>query len=345
MLPFKPSIRSTDNRRQLWISIAILVLMLAVGAGGFYLLGTDLTIFQSVYLTSLILTTVGMKENDVTLNSAQQAWALIVMLVGISAALYAAGNLVAFIIDGELRRIFGKRQLQNKIGRLKDHFIVCGFGRMGRALCEELNKQGAQFVLIEHNMQRTQEAERLGYLHLDGDAMSEEVLMEARVDHARGLASCLRDDADNVFVTLTVRGINEKITLISRAEEIGSESKLRRAGADRVICTPLLGATRITHMLLRPGIDDLLELSVAGPNLEISKVSLNQMPNAVGRSLRDLSLPSEAGLMVVALVHGDGNRTFNPPLDAKLRPDDEMIVISPSGGVDKMMQKLGKSPD
>ena len=318
--------------------------MLAAGAAGFYILGTDLTVFQSVYLTSLILTTVGMKESQITLNSAQQAWALIVILVGISASLYAAGNLVAFIVDGELRRVFGKRQLQNKIGRLKDHYIVCGFGRMGRALCEALDRQEAQFVLIEHNTQRTQEAERLGYLHLHGDAMSEEVLMAARVDHARGLASCLRNDADNVFVTLTVRGINEKITLITRAEEIGSESKLRRAGADRVICPPVLGAKRITHMLLQPGIDDLLELTVTGPNLEISKVSLNQMPSAVGRSLRELSLPTEAGLMVVAVIHADGKRTFNPPPDAKLLPDDEMIVISPSGGVDKMMQKLGTTP-
>jgi len=131
VLPFSRRNAATDNRRQLWLSIAILVLLLAVGAGGFYLLGTDQTVFQSVYLTSLILTTVGMKGNDITLNSAQQAWALIVMLVGISAALYAASNLVAFIIDGEMRRIFGKRQLQNKIGRLKDHFIVCGFGRFG----------------------------------------------------------------------------------------------------------------------------------------------------------------------------------------------------------------------
>ena len=265
------------------------------------------------------------------------------MLVGISAALYAASNLVAFIIDGEMRRIFGKRQLQNKISRLKDHFIVCGFGRIGRALCALLSEEGAPFVLIEHNVQCTEEADRLGYLHLQGDAMSEQVLMEAGIGNASGLASCLCNDADNVFVILTVRGINDKITLIARAEEVNSEPKLRRAGADRVICPPLLGATRITHMLLQPAVDDLMELVVAGSNLEVSKVSLNQMPSTVGRTLNELSLPTEIGLMIVTVVHANSNRTFNPSLDTKLLPDDQMIVISPSGGVDKMMQILGKT--
>lgn len=181
---------SQDNRRQLGLSIAILVLLLVVGSAGFYLLGTDHSPFQSIYITALILTTVGMKEGHAQMNTGQQVWALVIMLAGISAALYAAGNLVAFLIDGELQRFFGRHQLQNKIDRLKEHFIVCGFGRMGQALCAKLNSMEAPFVLIDHSPQRTKEADDLGYLYIQGDAMSEQVLKDARVDSARGLASC-----------------------------------------------------------------------------------------------------------------------------------------------------------
>ncbi len=323
----------------------MLFALLLIGAGGFYLLSDNATVLDSIYLTALILTTVGMKEGRLDLNTPQQVWALFMMLAGISAALYAAGNVVAFIIDGELHRLFGRQQLQNKIDRLQDHYIVCGFGRMGKALCAKLNEKDVPFVLIEHGTPRTAEAHQLGYLHLMGDAMSEDVLKTAHVERARGLATCLGTDANNVFVTLTARGLNDKLTIIARAEEPTAESKLKRAGADRIICLPLLGATRITHMLLQPGIDELLELTVTGRDLEISKVSVDQIPNAAGKSLRDLALPQKTGSIVVAIIHPDGQRSFNPPPDTQLNHKDEMIIISSAGGVDKILSTLGdKSP-
>ncbi len=331
-----------DNRKQLWISVTILVLMLLVGAVGFYWLSEKLTFFECVYLAALILTTVGMKENGVDLNAAQQGWALIIMLVGISAALYAASNLVAFIIDGEIRRIFGRRQLQSKIDRMKDHYIVCGFGRMGKALCAKLNEKGTPFILIDQNAPRAQEADALGYTYLNGDAMSEHTLQAARIHAARGLATCLHSDADNVFVTLTARGLNDKLTIIARAEEIEAQPKLQRAGADRVICPPVLGANQVMHMLLSPGIDELLELAVTGPDLEISKIRVAQLPKAVDRPLRQLAPPNETGLMVVALVRPDGTRQFNPPPNTLLKQDDEIIVVAQAGGVEKMVQILSE---
>jgi len=324
------------------MSLGILVALLLVGAAGFYLFDERGSVFQSVYLTALILTTVGMKQDGVDLNHAQQIWALGVMLVGISAALYAAGNVFAFIIDGELRRFFGSQQLQKKIDRLKDHYIICGFGRMGRALCGRLESKGAPFVLIENNPDHIEEANDMGYLCLQGDAMSEQVLKSSRIDRAKGLASCLKSDADNVFVTLTARGVNRNLLIITCAQEIDTEPKLRKAGADRVICPSVLTANRITHMLLQPDIDELLELTMVGPDMEISKVAIDHLPGAVGRSLRELSLPSETGVMVVAIVRAAGQRRFNPTPDEKLEEGDEMIVISQTGGVDTMMALFGR---
>ena len=340
LTPYNP-MDLTDKHRKLKVSLVVLVLLLGVGAAGFRLLGDHRSVFDAVYLTVVILTTVGMKDSSLALNQLEQTWALVLMMLGISTVLYVGSILVAFFIDGDLRRLLGQRQLEKKISQLRDHIVVCGFGRMGRALCQRLTEKDVPFVLIENDPQRTVVADGLGYLYVAGDAMSERVLEQAQLDRARGLASCLRSDADNVFVTLTARSLNDRLTIIARAEKAEAETKLRRAGANRVICTPVLGASRITTMLLHPGIDELLELAVHGPDLEISKVCLTQLPAAVDRSLRELSLPANVGMMVVAVVRPDGSRQFNPPPDAHLHEDDEIIVIGPKGGVDKMFEMLG----
>lgn len=326
-------------RRQLKLSIILLVSLLLVGVAGFYLLGDGRTLFDALFMTAHVLTTVGDSRRQ--LNGAEEVWETVLMLAGIVAALYAGGNLVAFLIGGEIQRMFGRRQLLNKISRLHDHYIICGFGRMGRALCAALAQRDVPFVLIENNAERTAAADRLGYLYILGSAMAEQDLQLARLDEARGLASCLRSDADNVFVALTARGLNEKLTIIARAENVDAESKLRRAGADRVICPPVIGANRIMTMMLHPAVDELMDLAVSGPDLEISKVKLSQLPRARGKRLRDLELPAKTGLMVVALVHPDGQRRFNPPPDTQLGTDDEMIVIGPTGGAGQMMALLG----
>ena len=331
--------QAADRSRQLAISVVVVLAVAFAGVAGFYLLGDHMSLFQAVAVTAKILSTVG--DINQPLNKPQQVWEIILMACGIIAVLYAGGNLVAFLIGGEMRRLLGRQQLQKKIDQLHNHYIVCGFGRMGRALCDALTKKGAPFVLIEQDTELTAEADRLGYLYALGDAMSEELLNAVRIEHARGLAACLSGDAENVFVTLTARGLNEKLTIIARSENVGTEAKLHRAGADRVICTPLLGANRIMTMMLHPAVAELLDLAVTGPDLEISKVSLDQLPQAVGRSLADLALPATTGMMVVALVHADGQRQFNPPPDMHFQHGDEMIVIGPAGGVEKMINDLG----
>lgn len=324
-------------------SLITLIGLLVVGTLGFRLLGNQRDLFESLYLTVVILTTVGMKEGGGRLSPTEQVWAVALMLVGISTVLYVGSVLVAFFIDGDLRRLLGSRQLQKKIGGLQNHIVVCGFGRMGRALCDALHSKQVPFVLIDVDSSRTAVADELGYLYIRGDAMSEEIMRAARVECAQGLASCLCSDADNVFVTLTARGVNEQLTIIARAEKADTEHKLRRAGANRVICPPVLGANRVTHMLLHPGIDELLELAVSGADLEVSKVSTDQLPAAIDRPLRELALPAETGLMIVAVIHADGTRKFNPQPDFTLHENDEIIVIGPIGGVEKMITMLGST--
>ena len=215
--------------RQLKASLGFLATVLIAGTLGFYLLGDSRGVLESVYLTVMIVTTVGLKDQYPHFNEAESAWALVIMLVGVATALYATGNLVAFLIGGELRTLLGRRQLESKIKLLRDHFIVCGFGRMGRALCDALSKRKTSFVVIDNNPERTAMAEERGYPYILGDATLEQTLETARILDARGLATCLKSDADNVLVTLSARGLHEGIVITARAEMEETERKLLRA--------------------------------------------------------------------------------------------------------------------
>ncbi len=219
---------------------------------------------------------------------------------------------------------------------------MCGFGRMGRALCEALSKRDISFVVIDYNPDRTAMAEEHGYLYILGDATLDQTLETAHIHEARGLATCLRSDADNVLVTLSARGLDGDIVITARAEMEETQHKLLRAGANRVICPPVQGATSILQMLLHPAVDELVDIVVSGEELEISKVKASELPKALGRTLQDLKLPTLTGITVVVVVHGDGRRLFNPPPDFQIEPDDELVVIGPPQGVDTLLTEMGE---
>jgi voltage-gated potassium channel len=182
-------------------------------------------------------------------------------------------------------------------------------------------------------------------VYLVGDAMSEDLLREAQIESARGLASCLPDDADNVFVTLTARDIAPTLPIVSKANYASGAERIRRAGATHVLSPSGLAANKAMTKLMLPAVDELIEIVVHGPDLEISKVSVERLPEAAGKPLRELELPSRTNLLVVAVVHDDGSRSFNPTPNTTLRIHDELIVIGPHGGVDKLMKLFGEEEE
>jgi voltage-gated potassium channel len=265
------------------------------------------------------------------------------MIAGIGTVLYAMGNVVAFFIDGQIRMLVGRRQLMHKISAMSDHFVIVGFGRMGRALCTTLQYKQVPFVLIENSENRLEEADELGIIYVNDDAMQESTLVAAGIDRARGMATCLPHDADNVFVTLTARGLHERIKIIARAEDFKTEAKLRRAGADRVICPPLIGATRITDLLLNPAVEELLELDGHWPDLELSKLAIQRFPRASGKTLDELSLSDQQDLMVIAVVGADGQQRFNPGAPTRLDPGDELVVVARAGRLAHIIRCLERA--
>lgn len=329
--------RDTEDKiKSIRLSVWILVILFVVGTVGFvWIGGGQHTLFDAAWMTLHILTTVG--DSGLERTGPEKAWSIVLMLVGVMAVFYLGINVVAFVLDGELRQILGRRHLLSKIQKMSDHFIVCGFGRMGRALCDTLQAKGASFVLIDNNPEAISAADEAGYKYVRGDAMQESSLVAARIDTAKGLASCLPEDADNVFVTLTARDLNRGLIIVSKANYEEGGERLRRAGANHVLSPSGLAASRAMTKLMLPAVDELIEIVVHGPDLEISKVSLDRLPGAVDQPLRHLELPAKTNLLVVAIVHEDGTRSFNPSPDTRLARGDELIVIGPQGGVTKMM--------
>jgi len=335
-VPFSPPKTERAMLRGVWL----LVVLVMAGTLGFIILGHGRrTLFDSFWMTIQILTTVGDTGMDRTYP--EKLWSAGLMLVGVMAVFYLGVNVVRYVLDGELRDYLGRRQLESRISKLSDHFIVCGFGRMGKALAETLAERKATFVVIDASAERIAQAEQRDFLFVEGDAMTEEVLELARVRHARGLATCLANDADNVFVTLTARDLNRTLTIVAKANYDESHPKLRRAGADHVLSPNKLAAFRAMTKFMLPAVDELMEIVVHGSDLEVSKISLDKIPAAQARPLRELALPAKTNLMVVAVVHADGKRSFNPPPDTTLRAGDELIVIGPEGGVGKMVELFG----
>ena len=331
----------SEVAKKLRLSLLILAGLYVVGTGGFVLL-SGRSAFESLYVTVVILTTVGMKETGLPLSTTEQAWAMVLMLAGVGTVIYAMGIVVACLVDGQLREMLGRRHLMHKIKDLQNHFIVVGFGRMGQALCLTLEYKGVPFVLIENNEERIRNADALGYLYIRGDAMQEETLLSTGIERARGLAACLPSDADNVFVTLTARSLKDDLHIIARAEQIRSEPKLARAGATRVICPHLISAVRVSDLLLNPLVDEMMELDGQWPDLELSKISVRRVPDAVGKTLDDLSLSGERGVIVVAVVTADGQRHFNPEPDMQLNRGDEVVIVGPTGCLQRTFPTLGR---
>lgn len=314
----------------------ILVGLTAVGTLGMMLTG-DRGVFDALYLTVVILTTVGM---DRPITEADRVWAIVLMIVGIGAVLYATGQMVSFVIEGQFKQIIGRRKVTERIRKLNGHFLIAGFGRMGHALCNTLAFRDRAFVLIESDPRKVREAEELGYLCIEGDATHDAILLEAGIERASGLVTCLPHDAENVLIALTARGIKPGLTITARCDEAQSEPKLIRAGADRVICPAVIGAARISDLLLNPMADDVLELDGHWPDLELSRISLSRFPGYTTRPLADVYQLIGQNSVVVALIRNDGTRLLHPVPDTTVEKDDQLIVIGGAGCVNNMVSAL-----
>ena len=234
-----------DPVRHLRFSIAALVSVIALGTLGYATI-EDWRVFDALYMTIITLATVGFREVH-ELSPEGKIFTIVLIISGTGIIAYTLSSLIQFTLEGQLRKILGRKKLESRIGKLRDHYIICGYGRIGHLICREFQSRPTPFVIVEQNPNHIERLEREGYMYVEGDATDDETLQSAGIEHAKGLITAVTSDTDNVYITLTARGLNPKLFILARAGEEGAEKKLMRAGASKVISPYTIGASRMAQ--------------------------------------------------------------------------------------------------
>ncbi|MCF6289977.1 MAG: potassium channel protein [Desulfobacterales bacterium] len=320
--------------------LIILAAILFVGTTGYMVLEGS-SMLNALYMTVITITTVGYGE-VFPLSPSGKLFTIALIVVGVSFVLYLFGNITEAMVEGGLRRILGRKKMEKKVSRLKDHYIVCGFGRIGKVICSVLKENNRPFAVIEHDPEQIQQIEELGYLSLQGEASNDEMLLAAGIKKAKGLIAVVSSDADNVYITLSAKGLNPNLFILARSSgEEGSEVKLLRAGANKVISPYYIGACRMAHLLVRPTVIDFIDLTVhAGElGLRLEEMRVTDKAAFAGKSLKDTNIRKEHDLIVVAIKRDQGEMLFNPGPDTTILQDDILVVLGEHDHI-KAFEKL-----
>jgi voltage-gated potassium channel len=311
------------NWRRLSLALSTLAGIIGVGTLGYVVLG--FSPLDALYQTVTTVATVGFREVE-PLDAAGKIFTILLILVGVGTALYTFTVLLETLIEGHLAELFGRRRMERQIDALRDHVIVCGWGRVGRAIGDELLAAGTPLVAIEADEGRAASSVVPVIL---GDATDDAILEKAGLHRARAVIAALDTDAANLFLTVTARALHPEVFIVARARVHDSEAKLRRAGADRVVNPQSIGGARIAAFVLQPHVTEFLDIVMHDRNLEfrLAEVVVPQRSTVSGRSIREAQLRDRTGALVLALREQDGTFHTNPPPDTPLREGHVLIAI------------------
>jgi voltage-gated potassium channel len=327
--------------RRLVLMLLIPVALLVAGTLGYHLI-EGWSLFDALYMTVITLTTVGYGE-VYQLSTAGRAFTMILLLVGVCTFFYAASEFIRVVVSGEVHTALGKQRMARSLAGLHDHMIVCGLGRMGRLVCEQFDSQRMPFVIIERKGELLADFSMEHGIALHGDATSDEVLRQAGVERARALVTVAASDADNLYITMSARLLNDRLFIVARAEDERADQKLLRAGANRVVSPYVIGGIRVAQAVLRPNVVDFIELATRTEHLElqIEETQVAEGSRLVGATLRDSHLRKEMGIILVAIKKQTGEMLFNPSPDTVLRAGDTLITLGHREQLDQL-EKLAR---
>jgi voltage-gated potassium channel len=319
----------SSTGRNISFLLLLLFCLVAFGTAG-YMIIERFTFIDALYMTVITLSTVGFGETH-PLGPLGRLFTIFLILIGAGFVAYHLAYFSQLLLDGNLMEMYRRRRLSRAMEQLNHHYILCGYGQMGQIVQEELSRSKIPLVIIEKDPTLAQKVQEKGLPFLVGDATEEENLITAGVARARGVISVVARDTDNVFIVLTSRDLNKELQILARASTTGSEKRLLKAGADRVVSPYASGATRIVQNILRPTVTDFLELALSGEGMELSmeEISIPKDAELVGKDLMGSGIRSGYNLIIVAIKRGTGEMIYNPAPNELLREDDTLIAIGP----------------
>lgn len=329
-----------NSTKNLIISMLLVVATIILGTAG-YMVIEKWDMLDALYMTVITLSTVGYGEVH-PVSEIGKVYTMFLVFFGVGFALFVAGAVVQFMVEGQLRAVLGRKRLDNKIKRLKDHYIICGYGRIGRVLCKKLRRKPLGLVIIENDPEMIPVMENDGVLYISGDASSEHILRKAGIDRAKGLVSVLATDMDNVFLVLTARQLNRELFIFARAGLEESKAKLRAAGADEVESPYVTGATNMAHRILRPTVTSFLDLAFAHKRTDIQMEEIPVSPASPMNNvmLKDSGIRQKYNLIIIAIKKPDGNMLFNPSFESIIQGGDTVIAVGENENLQALEKEL-----
>ena len=329
-----------ESFKRILTGTIIFVLTLVIAVIGYVLFGW--TLLDSVYMVVITVFGVGYGEVEPLETAPEKIFTMMVILAGTTSAIYIVGGFVQMVAGGEINRALDSHRKSKEIETLKNHAIICGFGRMGQILAQQLLQDRQQFVILERESDRVAKAEMMGYLVQEGNATDENLLMAVGVEQARVLATVLPDDAANVFITLTARGLNPSLIILARGELPTTEKKLKLAGANKVVLPAIIGGMQMANLITRPTATDFLENKgdryyldelLGQVNVQINELVIKPSSTLVNKTIGQLEVQGKGTFIIVALRRQDKTVIKNPDRSIVLNPGDTIIAIGHEGDI------------
>lgn len=312
--------------RRLLQVVYVLIFVIIVGVIGYMLL-EDWPFFDALYMTIITISTVGYGEVH-GLSTGGRLFSILLIIGGVGVMFYTATAIVQYLAEGYLSGLFGRNRMKGKLSKLSGHIILCGYGRVGQEVARAFEREGAAFVVVEHGPEVFAKAAYDGYLCLQGDATKDDVLDQAGIKRAKGLVAAVGGDADNIYITLSARGMNPGLLIVARATDEESESKLKRAGADRIVFPLRVGGRRMAMSATHPLVVDFVDTTMQVHDRELVLEDVRIGPNSplagvtIGEGQRHL-----AGAAILAARQGEGAVLTSPSQETLLEAGDELVII------------------
>jgi len=314
--------------------------LVTIGSSGYYLIGgSEWTIIDSIYMTVITLSTVGFGEVHVT-SEIGKLWTIIVIIFGVSGFAALASQIGMELIEFKNYR---SRKMRKKIGLLENHYLICGYGRMGAVIASELHQKNIPFVVIEIDSDKIQILHDLKYMYYQGDATLDDTLIAVSVESANGIVVVLDNDQDNLFVTMSARNLNSKAYLISRCAKNDTGKKLKRAGADKVVNPYITGGHKMSELLLSPFVEDSVTIEspdMTNIDLVLEEIKISHIGRLHNQPIKNSLLREDYELLIVGIIEADGKITLNPGSGVILKYDQKIMVIGSADNLNRFKSEL-----
>ena len=326
--------------KKLYIAIGIMLGVMILGVAGYCIL-EGYTLLDSIFMTVITVATVGYREVR-ELDATGKIFTSLLIIFSMVTFAYAMSVITRYVIEGEFQTYFKHYKVNKEIQKLKNHVIVCGYGRNGKQACEQLSSGNEIYVAIESNPVMIESMRADGnILFIEGDATQDEVLIEAGLERAKALITALPSDASNVFVVLTARDKNPSLKIISRASDDASEHKLKRAGANNVIMPDKIGGTHMAALVTKPDVLEFIDHITGTINIRLEEVLYSSLPEKMrNKSIRELEIRNKTGANIIGFKTADGEYVINPPPETIMMPDAKLFVLGTSEQVLKFKEIL-----